>query len=203
MLDIVIVVALALALFTAALAYLGVPTLLGQRWGRLVLLVGAGVVPLFATVGGLGAGYRESSRTRFCLQCHEMTPYGQSLFADHRDSLPAVHYQHRLIDRDATCYSCHANYAMFGDIKTKLSGLEHVWVHYVGTAADPIALYQPYPNSNCLHCHEDARNFLEASGHRVILAELEAGTTSCLTCHRIAHDFESVEAGRFWDAEPR
>jgi cytochrome c-type protein NapC len=159
-------------------------------------------VPLFATAGGLGAGYRESSRTRFCLQCHEMTPYGQSLFADNPNALPAVHYQDRLIDRDATCYSCHANYALFGDIKTKLGGLEHVWVHYLGTAADPIALYQPYPNSNCLHCHDDARNFLEASAHRPILPELEAGTTSCLTCHRVAHDFESVQAGRLWDAEP-
>jgi cytochrome c-type protein NapC len=203
MLDIVIVVALALALFTAALAYFGVPTLLGQRWGRLVLLVGAGVVPIFATLGGLRVGYRESSRTRFCLQCHEMTPYGMSLFADNRDALPAVHYQNRLIDRDETCYSCHSNYAMFGDVKTKIGGLEHVWVHYLGTAANPIALYQPYPNSNCLHCHDDARNFLEASGHRPILPELRAGTTSCLTCHRVTHDFDSVRAGRLWDAELR
>lgn len=65
MLDIVIVVALAVALLTATLAYLGVPVLLGQGWGRLALQVGAGVVPLFATGGGLSVGYRESSRTRF------------------------------------------------------------------------------------------------------------------------------------------
>jgi cytochrome c-type protein NapC len=95
----------------------------------------------------LGVGYRESSR--FCLQCHEMTPYGMSLFGDNRAALPAVHYQYRLIDHEETCYSCHSNYATFGDVKTKLGGLEHVWVHYLGTAADPIALYQPYPNSNC------------------------------------------------------
>jgi cytochrome c-type protein NapC len=201
MLDIVIVVALAVALFTAALAYFGVPTLLGQPWGRLVLLVGAGVVPLFATAGGMGVGYRESSRTRFCLECHEMKPYGMSLFADNPSAVPAVHYQSRLIERDTTCYACHADYAMFGDVKTKLNGLRHVWVHYLGEAADPIELYQPYPNSNCLHCHDDARSYLEARVHQSILAELRAGTTSCLKCHGVAHDFESVQAGRLWQAE--
>jgi cytochrome c-type protein NapC len=202
MLDIVIVIALGIALLMATLAYFGVPTLLGQRWGQLALLMGAGVVPLFATAGGLGVGYRESSKTRFCLQCHEMTPYGMSLFADNRAALPAVHYQYRLIDRDVTCYSCHADYALFGDVKTKLNGLSHVWAHYLGAASDPIELCQPYPNANCLHCHDDARNYLEGRAHRPILAELRAGTTSCLTCHRVAHDFESVHAGHLWEAEP-
>jgi cytochrome c-type protein NapC len=203
MLDLVIVLALAVALLTATLAYFGVPALLGQAWGRLALLVGAGVVPLFATAGGLNAGYRESSSTNFCMECHEMKPYGMSLFVDNPHALPAVHYQSRLIDRDTTCYGCHADYALFGDVKTKLNGLRHVWVHYVGEAADPIELYQPYPNSNCLHCHDDARNYLEARGHQEILPELRAGTTSCLKCHAVAHDFESVEAGRLWQAEAR
>jgi cytochrome c-type protein NapC len=203
MIDIVIVVALAIALLTATLAYFGVPTLLGQPWGRLALCVGAGVVPMFATAGGLGVGYRESSRTRFCLECHEMKPYGMSLFADNPAALPAVHYQSRLIDRDTTCYSCHADYALFGDVKTKLNGLRHVWAHYVGDIAEPIKLYQPYPNSNCLHCHDDARSYLESRGHPSVLAELRAGSTSCSSCHRIAHDFESVQAGRLWQAGPK
>jgi cytochrome c-type protein NapC len=201
MLDTVIVVGLAIALLTALLAFMGAPTLLGQPWGRWALVVGAGLIPLFATAGGLGVGYRESSKTRFCLECHEMTAYGMSLFADNRAALPAVHYQNRLIDRDTTCYSCHADYALFGDVKTKLNGLSHVWAHYLGSASDPIQLYQPYSNANCLHCHDDARNYLEGRGHGPILAELRAGTTSCLTCHRVAHDFESVHAGHLWEAE--
>ncbi len=192
-----------MALLTATLGYLGVAKLLRERWGRLALLVGAGVVPLFATAGGLGVGYRESSRTRFRLQCHEMKPYGVSLFADSLAALPAVHYQSRLIDRDTSCYACHSDYAMFGDVKTKLNGLRHVWAHYVGDIVDPIELYQPYPNSNCLHCHDDARSYLEASGHQNIAAELRAGTLSCLKCHQVAHDFESVQAGHLWQAEAR
>jgi len=201
MLDLVVVLALAVALLTAILAYVGVPTLLAQRWGRVSLLVGAGVIPLFATAGSLGSGYRESSRTRFCLECHEMKPYGVSLFVDNPRAMPAVHYQSRLIDRDTSCYSCHADYAMFGDVKTKLNGLKHVWAHYAGDTEGPFELYQPFPNSNCLHCHDDARSFLEARGHQAILAELSAGTTSCLKCHGPAHDFDSVEAGRLWQAE--
>ena len=203
MLDSIIVAALAVALLTAVLGYFGVPTLLAQRWGRVALMVGAGVVPLIATVGGLRVGYKESSSTRFCMECHEMTPYGTSLFADNARSLPAVHYQSRLIDREQTCYACHADYAMFGDVKTKLNGLRHVWVHYVGEAQSPLELYQPYPNSNCLHCHEDARSYLESPGHQGQLAELQAGSTSCLECHRIAHDFDAVQAGHLWQAEPR
>lgn len=203
MLGIGIVVALAVALLTATLAYFGVPALLRERWGRLALLVGAGVLPLVATAGGLSAGYRESSATRFCLECHEMQPYGASLFADNPNALPAVHYQSRLIDRDAACYGCHADYAMFGDVTTKLNGLRHVWVHYLGEAKDPIELYHPYPNSNCLRCHDDARSYLESRGHQGMAAELREGTTSCLKCHRVAHDFESVGANHLWEAEPR
>jgi cytochrome c-type protein NapC len=203
MLDTVIVLGLVVALLAATLAYFGVPTLLGQAWGRLALLMGAGVLPLFASAGGLAVGYRESSSTRFCMECHEMTSYGASLFADNSSALTAVHYQSRLIDRDTSCYGCHADYALFGDAKTKLNGLRHVWVHYLSEAPDPIELYQPYPNSNCLHCHDDARSYLESRGHEGILAELRADTTSCLKCHQVAHDFESVQAGRLWDAEAR
>ena len=72
---------------------------------------------VFATAGSLGSGYRESSRTRFCLECHEMKPYGVSLFIDNPRAVPATHYQSRLVDRNASCYACHADYAMFGDVK--------------------------------------------------------------------------------------
>ena len=73
---------------------------------------------------------------------------------------------------------------MFGDVTAKLNGLRHVWAHYVAGVPEKIALYKPYPNSNCLHCHDDARRFVEGVAHRPVLDALYAGTTSCLTCHR-------------------
>jgi cytochrome c-type protein NapC len=175
--------------------------LTSHRLGRLVLLGGLALVPLVVTGGGVAAGMHESSRTQFCMSCHEMEPYGKSLFVDNPSSLAAVHYQKRLINRDSTCYSCHTDYALFGNSKAKLNGLRHVWVHYFGTVPAKPKLYQPYPNYNCLHCHDDSRAYLEKGPHQQHRAELQAGTRSCLSCHAVAHDLEGVQAGHFWQPQ--
>jgi cytochrome c-type protein NapC len=130
-----------------------------------------------------------------------MQRYGASLFADNPAALSAVHYQNRLIDRDSTCYSCHADYAMFGDVKAKLNGLRHVWVHYFGRMPGKISLYQPYPAANCLHCHDDARRFVEAPAHQPVLDAVYQGKVSCLSCHNVAHDLKALEAHKLWQAK--
>jgi cytochrome c-type protein NapC len=168
------------------------------RWGRIVFLLGAAVVPAGMSLTTLNVGFRESRKTRFCVQCHEMQGYGRSLFVDNRQALSAIHYQNRLISREDTCYACHKNYAMFGDLKAKLNGLRHVYVHYLGTIPEKPALYEPYPNSNCLHCHDDARSYLEAPAHAAVLSDLAAERTSCLACHRLGHD---LQAHDFWQAQ--
>lgn len=190
----------ALAVLGAVL-WLATPHLAAAYVGRLVLLVGGIVLPVLASLGGMAVGVQRSSQTEFCLECHEMHDYGKSLFVDNPRALAAVHYQKRVIPRESTCYACHTDYAMFGDVKAKLNGLKHVWVHYVTGVPDEIALYQPYPNYNCLHCHEDARGYLEVEVHQPLFAELASGETSCLTCHDVAHAIDDVQAGRFWQAE--
>ncbi len=172
--------------------------LTANRLGRLVLLGGLALLPLAVTGAGVAVGVRESSQTQFCMSCHGMEPYGKSLFVDNANSLAAVHYQKRLISRDSTCYACHTDYALFGDAKAKLNGLRHVWVQYFGTIPQQLELYQPYPNYNCLHCHNDARGYLEVESHREIRAELQRGDRSCLTCHDVAHDLEGVKSQNFW-----
>jgi cytochrome c-type protein NapC len=196
-----IIVALAAGLAIVALLYFGVGTLSASRWGRIALLVGIVALPLLLSAGSVSSGVHESSRTSFCLSCHEMQPYGMSLFADNRAALSAAHYQNRLVERDSTCYSCHADYAMFGDVKAKLNGLRHVWVHYFRKVPEKIALYQPYPSANCLHCHEDARRFVEAPAHQAVLGALTDGSTSCLGCHNVAHDMKAVAAHALWQAK--
>jgi cytochrome c-type protein NapC len=200
MLNPLILVGLAVALGVVVLLWFGRPQLILSRWGRIALLVGVGLFPTGMSAVSISAGVRESSRTRFCLQCHEMAPHGRSLFFDDRRSLPAVHYQNRLISREDTCYSCHTDYAMFGDIKAKLNGLRHVYVHYLGQVPQKIALYKPYPNSNCLHCHDDSRSFLEAAAHQPVLGEIQAGRTSCLNCHNVAHAPQAGGGERLWQA---
>jgi cytochrome c-type protein NapC len=195
---IVAAVAVLVALIAHAAGHLTV-----HRLGRLVLLAGLALLPLVVTGAGVTVGVRESSRTDFCMSCHEMEPHGRSLFVDNPSSLAAVHYQKRLISRDETCYACHTDYAMFGDAKAKLNGLRHVWVHYFGTIPERPQLYQPYPNYNCLHCHDDARGYLEKKPHAEHRAELQSGQRSCLTCHAIAHDLAGVQAKAFWMPERR
>ncbi len=198
--TILIVIVGAVVVMVGLIAY-AAGALTANRLGRLVLLGGLAILPLVVTGAGVAVGVHQSSQTEFCMSCHEMEPYGKSLFVDNPDSLAAVHYQKRLISRDSTCYACHTDYAMFGTAKAKLNGLRHVWVHYFRTIPERPKLYQPYPNYNCLHCHADARPYVEAESHREVRAELENGTRSCLSCHEIAHDLEGVKAQNFWQVE--
>jgi cytochrome c-type protein NapC len=179
----------------------GARQLLGSPGGRRVLLVVGALLPLVASAGTVKEGFQESSRTRFCLSCHEMQAYGKSLFADNRQSLPAVHFQNRLIEREDACYTCHTDYALFGDVKAKLNGLRHVYVHYLGKIPEKPRLYQPYPNHNCLHCHEDGRRFVEAPAHQPVRGPIASGEMSCLKCHTVAHDMKAVAEHRFWQAQ--
>ncbi len=196
-----ITLAVMLASFLLGLwGFVGLPHLIGPRWGRGALFIAVALLPVSVSLAGLKAGIAESGRTRFCLGCHEMQNHGKSLFADDRSALAAVHYQNRLIDRDQACYTCHSDYALFGDIKTKLSGLRHVWVHYLGKVPDRFALYQPFSNQNCLHCHDDGRRFAEGPTHKGILPRLGSGEISCLQCHKVAHDLAKVNEGVLWKA---
>jgi cytochrome c-type protein NapC len=191
------------AIVFVALAIIAAAQLVRHPFGRLLLFGASVLVPVAVASGGLLAGVKSSSETTFCVSCHEMDRYGKSLFVDNPEALSAVHYQKRLISREQTCFACHTDYAMFGDMKAKMNGLLHVWVHYMRTAPEKLELYQPYPNHNCLHCHDDARSYLEVEVHRTHADELHSGERSCLSCHELGHDLDGVKASNFWLAEER
>jgi cytochrome c-type protein NapC len=201
MLPLQLIVALIVGLAVIVLLFLGARSLAGQTIGRVVLLVGLVALPILLSAGNISYGFHQSSTTSFCLSCHEMRDYGKSLFVDNKQAVVAVHYQNRLVDRETVCYSCHKDYAMFGDVTAKMNGLRHVWAHYIAGVPKKIELYHPYPNSNCLHCHDDMRRFVEGPAHKPIMSALYAGTTSCLSCHKIAHDMAKVQADNFWQAQ--
>ena len=201
MLPLSVISALAVGIAIVGLLFFGAGVLAGHTVGRLVLLVGLLALPLLLSIGNISYGFHQSSTTAFCLSCHEMRPYGKSLFVDSQQALAAFHYQNRLVDRETVCFSCHKDYAMFGDVKAKMNGLRHVWAHYIAGVPKKIELYEPYPNSNCLHCHDDMRRFVEAPVHKAVLSAIYAGTTSCLSCHRVAHDMAKVAADDFWQAK--
>lgn len=194
-------VALVIALVAIAagfVLYFASDHLAGSRAGRLAMLLGVLCLPFAALFTGATHAYDQSSSTEFCLSCHEMQRHGTSMFLDDPTVLPAVHYQSRLVDRDHACFECHTNYAMFGNLRAKVDGLRHVWVHYMEEPPQKFELYEPYPNRNCLHCHDDARDFIEAAPHRDQLAALYGGEVSCLECHKSGHGLPRLDEGELW-----
>jgi hypothetical protein len=57
---------------------------------------------------------------------------------------------------------------MFGSIRAQLNGLHHVYIQYFGKDDDPIVLYEPYNNRECLHRHLGIRSFEEGAIHTAV-----------------------------------
>ena len=198
-----------LALVTIGLAavVLVYPGVTRQRGGKVLAFFSLFMLPL--VIGSLEGSFHleRSKQTQFCLSCHVMTDYGKSLLRDDKAYVPAAHFQNRRVPADSACYTCHTDYAMYGDIRSKMRGLRHVYVEYFGTLPKPseIKLYQPYNNRECLHCHEGARSFEEGSLHSAdadILSGIKSNKISCMTsgCHEMLHQVETLDKAKFWSA---
>ena len=183
------------AVLTASLILIvaGRPSLLRRRGGRAVAFVVMFLLPVVVTAIGVQAHLERAKKTEFCLSCHEMEPYGTSMWVAEADRLAAVHAQNVLVPRETSCYTCHTNYTMFGDAKAKMNGMIHLWVHYFGEIPEEIELYEPYQNRECLHCHGGARGFEENEFHEGMVGEMMAGEISCLDCHAPVHDVHDLD----------
>lgn len=171
--------------------------------GRVLGLLILGVLPVLALLGAADVHMERSKETQFCLSCHVMEPYGESLFIDEPDLLAANHYQNRLVDRGRACYTCHTTYTLYGPLRSKLSGLGHLWRYYVAGFETPLRLAAPYHNRECLQCHAGARSYEESEAHADDLAALAANETSCLECHDAAHDVANLAAKARWSGGKR
>ncbi len=181
------------------------PSLTAVRGGRILAFLAFLVLPVLATAMGISAHLEQSKSTEFCLSCHVMEPYGRSLQVDDETWLPAQHFQNNRVPRDRACFTCHADYTMFGDAKAKLRGLRHVYVNYLGDIPEKIQLYEAYNNRECLHCHAGARSFEESDLHKEMRADQGSNTTSCLECHDAVHNVGELEGKPLWKdlREPR
>lgn len=203
-------VIIGLLLVTAVfLAYLAVkgPNLDQTRGGKLLLFAGLFILPLLTLSGGMSESLHGSTTTEFCMSCHSMEVYGTSMLIDDKEVLPAVHYQNNLVPRETACYTCHTDYGQFGNVKAKINGLRHMYVHYLGTMPETIELYAPYSNDNCMHCHAGARSFEENRQHNTDeqpLADIISGKVSCTAsgCHDIGHSTETLHWYDYYE-EPR
>jgi cytochrome c-type protein NapC len=181
------------------------PGITATQGGKMLAFFVLFLLPLVCV--GMGTTYHidRSKRTEFCLSCHEMEPYGKSLLVDDPSYLAAAHFQNHRVPAEEACYTCHTNYAMFGGLRAKMHGLQHVYVHYLRTppAPEAIRLYDPYNNRECLHCHLGARSFEEGPVHTAdpdLLPAVKANTRSCLSsgCHEVVHNVGSLGKVKFW-----
>jgi len=175
------------------------------RGGKILAFVTLAILPSLTVWTGVHEQLERSTSTKFCLSCHVMHDFGQSLSLDDKAYIPAVHYQNNFVPRDHACFTCHTDYTMFGDYRAKWRGLHHVWVEYFGKIPQPadIKLYTPYNNRECLHCHAGARKYEEASSHHKnpdMLAQAASNKLSCLTadCHDSVHDVANLKDNTFW-----
>ena len=161
--------------------------------GRIAAFAALFALPGLVLLGGTVRHYEQAKTTTFCLSCHLMGPWQQSLRIDNPRFLPAAHYQNRRVPVDRACYTCHTNYTMFGGVDDKLRGVRHVWHAVWGTASDPVRLYEPFENGACLACHQGSRSYEEQAAHARFLADLSDGTRSCVMCHNLAHEVDQLD----------
>ncbi len=169
--------------------------------GKILAFLALFALPGLLLLGGAGRHYEQAKTTGFCLSCHIIQPYGESLRIDDARFLPAAHYQNKRIPVDRACYTCHTNYTMFGDLDDKIRGVRHVWHNLWGPASDPVELYEPYENLACLKCHQGARSYEEQAAHTPFRADLLSGAKSCLMCHNLVHEIDKLDRFGRWIPE--
>jgi cytochrome c-type protein NapC len=196
---------IAIALLMAVLVCVRVE-LTRARGGKILAFVTLFLLPLLVMWWGFSEHMERAESTHFCLSCHVMHDFGQSLYVDDPSYLPAKHFQNNLVPRDRACYTCHTDYTMFGSVHAKLRGLRHLYVQYLGKPPLPadIKLYTPFNNRECLHCHAGMRVFLEQARHTKqpdLMAKLNSNQVSCMKsgCHDIVHEVATLKDASFWN----
>ncbi len=169
---------------------------LDHKWTRLWLLMGLGVLPIASATSANVQGYKATQHRSFCGSCHVMIPHASDSEDPKSKSLAAIHARNPYFGKD-NCYTCHADYGMFGTFFTKLGGMRHVWLYAtefrsmsLEEAKHKIHLMKPYPNVNCMQCHTTAApGWNKLPDHASSKEDVIAGKIGCSSkgCHGVAH----------------
>jgi cytochrome c-type protein NapC len=169
-----------------------------DRHTKTLLFLGLGVFPLGAAGAANVQGYEATTKRQFCGSCHVMTPYANDSGNKASIGLASRHGRNDLFG-ESNCYTCHADYGMYGTVLTKMGGMRHVWLYYtqyrtmsLEEARAAIHLVKPYPNSNCMHCHStELQGWQRVAEHRASMQDVRAERISCASpgCHGFAHPF--------------
>ena len=185
------------------------PGITVTQGGKILAFLILFCLPILCIGMGFSSELERSKSTEFCLSCHIMEPYGQSLRVDDPSYLAGAHFQNHRVPADEACYTCHTNYAMFGSFKAKMAGLRHVYIFYLTKPPAPenIKLHEPYNNRECLHCHLGARSFEQGAVHNAdpdLLPAVKANKLSCVSsgCHEVVHNVGTLAKAKMWSAQP-
>lgn len=158
---------------------------LDRFWRHAGLVMAVMVMPVLYSIVTAEVAFERSKSVEFCASCHVMTPYVEDLKKEDSELLAAKHAQYGRIQKNQ-CYTCHADYDIFGGVKAKINGVQHM-AHYYFSEERPIKLYKPFPNSHCMQCHEKAKSFVKSEVHQGVMDSLKSGETSCIECHGPVH----------------
>ncbi len=161
------------------------------RFTKVMLLFGLGVMPLGVALTGNIAGFEYTLNRKFCASCHVMLPYTEDAADPKSTSLAAIHSRNSAFGEES-CYTCHADYKIFGTITTKLNGLKHLYYYVTeyantgpyGEGGKPIHMYKPFQNGMCTRCHStEAPRWTQVEDHAGMIDDIRSGSTKCIDCH--------------------
>lgn len=165
---------------------------------KLWLFAGLGGLPILAAGTGNVQGFETTEKRSFCGSCHVMGKHAEDSEDPHSTSLAARHARNPMFGEE-NCYTCHADYGMYGTVLTKMGGMRHVWLYYteykdipLDEALPTIHLRKPFQNDTCMQCHSTRDPvWAKVKDHGSSLDEIRKGTISCASggCHGYAHPF--------------
>jgi cytochrome c-type protein NapC len=161
------------------------------RSTKIVLLFGLGVMPFAVALAGNIAGFEYTLKRQFCGSCHVMLPYTEDAADPTSTSLAAIHSRNATFGHES-CYTCHADYQMFGAVTTKLNGMRHLFMYVTeyantgpyGEGGPKIHMYKKFQNGMCVRCHStEAPRWQKVDEHAGSLEDIRKGDTKCVDCH--------------------
>jgi cytochrome c-type protein NapC len=161
------------------------------RSTKIVLLFGLGVMPMAVALAGNIAGFEYTLKRDFCGSCHVMRPYVEDAADPTSTSLASIHSRNATFGGES-CYTCHADYQVFGAITTKMNGMKHLFMYVTeyantgpyGEGGPPIHMYKKFQNTMCTRCHStEAPRWLAVEDHGGSIEDIRKGELKCLECH--------------------
>ncbi len=165
--------------------------------GKVIMLVGVVLLPSFSVATGMLLVFIRAESVEFCASCHHvMQAYADDMNDPEGTGIAAVHFNNRYIPGNQ-CYECHTSYGLFGTVEAKLHGIGEVYRYYTRTYSQPIEMWQPYSNIDCLKCHANSKKWLSLDAHveEDMKEQLFDDRTSCMDCHDQGHNVRDTAPG--------